>query len=50
MILIAATTVLAVLAARETAPKLGSRRPTFALAPDAQVSGTPTPGLATQGE
>ena len=39
MILIAAMTVLAVLAARETAPRLTSLRPTLALAAEAKLSG-----------
>jgi hypothetical protein len=47
MILIASTTVLAVLAARETAPKILHLRPTFTRAAETQVSGRPPPGLAT---
>src|SRR6516165_3263433 len=46
MILIASMTVLAVLAARETAPKIVILRPPFPLAAEE----VPTPGLATLGE
>jgi len=46
MILIASITVLAVLAARETAPKIVILRPPFPLAAEE----VPTPGLATLGE
>jgi len=50
MILIASMTVLAVLVARETAPKLVRLRPVFAMVGDAPVSGGPAARLAALGE
>lgn len=49
MILIALTTMLAVLAARETAPKFVSRRSSPTLAAGGRLSGRPTSGISTQG-
>ena len=50
MILIASMTMLAVLVARETAPKIVRLRPPFAIVGDAPVPGGPAAGLATLGE